>query len=148
MIIILCCAGCNTKPDEEHLKREILEIHNNLIKAHLEKNPDFFIQNLSNNFFSVKNGDIFYPNSDEIKEGMSDYINNTTFYEYKDLQDPIIGFSDDYSTAWIICQLKVSGDRKLEYGTIRKIDFTCAWLTLYKRENDRWITLTEVSTFK
>ena len=79
---------------------------------------------------------------------MSDYINNTTFYEYKDLQDPIIGFSDDYSTAWIICQLKVSGDRKLEYGTIRKIDFTCAWLTLYKRENDRWITLTEVSTFK
>lgn len=149
VISILCfCYSCQPKVDNEDLKKEILAIHHNLIKAHLDKDPEFFIQNLSDDFVSVKNGDIFHPTNDEIQANMADYIKNTTFTEYKDLQEPIIGFSDDGTVAWCIVQVLVQGERKLTDGTFRKIDFTCAWLTLYRKIGNDWIVECEVSTFK
>lgn len=148
IVLLQLLSSCSRNIKKDELKKEILEIHNNLIKAHLENNPDFFIQHLSDNFVSVKNGDILKPTLDEIQVNMSNYINNTTFHEYKDLQEPIIGLSDDGTMAWAIVQVLVQGDRKLEDGTIRKIDFTCAWLTLYQRSGKEWNVLAEVSTFK
>ena len=79
---------------------------------------------------------------------MSDYLNNTTFTEYRDLQEPIIGFSKDGSVAWSIVQVKVAGKRTIENGAERDLDFTCAWITLYERQGDKWLRLTEVSNFK
>lgn len=149
VIFILCfCFSCQPKVDNEDLKKEILAIHHNLIKAHLEKNPEFFIQNLSDDFITIKNGDVFHPTKDEIHANMADYIKNTTFTEYKDLHEPIIGFSDDGTVAWSIVQVLVQGERKLTDGTFRKINFTCAWLTLYKHSGKNWIVKAEVSTFK
>ncbi len=78
MIIIVYCIGCNKTPDKEHLKKEILQIHNNFKKEELERDSEFFIQGLSENFISIKNRNIFSKNLDEIKEGITDYINNTS----------------------------------------------------------------------
>jgi hypothetical protein len=79
---------------------------------------------------------------------MSDYLDHTTFTEYRDLQEPIIGFSKDGSVAWSIVQVKVAGKRTLNDGTERDLDFTSAWITLYERHADKWIRLGEVSNFK
>lgn len=140
--------SCQQSVDKEELKKEILAIHQDLIKAHLKKNPEFLIQNLSYNFVSVKNGDILHPSKQEMQANLSDYIYNTTFTEYKDLQDPIIGISDDGTVAWAIVKVLVQGERKLPDGTLRKIDFTCAWLTLYRKAGADWLVEAEVSTLK
>jgi hypothetical protein len=47
-----------------------------------------------------------------------------------------------------IVQVKVAGTRHLGDGSQRELDFTCAWLTLYQRQGDRWMRTAEVSTFK
>lgn len=147
-VMTILCFSCQQKPDKEELKKEILAIHHNLIKAHLEKNPEFFIQNMSDDFVSIKKGDILHPDKEEIQTSMTDYINNTTFTEYKDLQEPIIGLSDDGTVAWCIVQVLVQGERKLTDGTFREIDFTCAWMTLYRKTENGWVTEVEASTFK
>ena len=146
IIMFSILAGCKQNPDKEKLKSQILELHQKLIDAHFEKNIDFFTQGLSDNFISVKDGEITRPTLQQIADNYKDYINNTTFSEYRDLQKPIIGFSEDGSIGWSIVQVKVMGDRNLEDGTVIKVDFVCAWLTLYENSDIGWRTLTEIST--
>jgi len=135
-------------PDLEALKMEIAEFHKVLIDAHLKKDVDFFVQDLSEDYVSVTGGEIREPTVEEIRSRFSSYLNNTAFTEYKDLQEPIIGISKDGSIAWSIVQVKVAGKRKMEEGVEVELDFICAWITLFERRDDRWLRLGEVSSFK
>ncbi|MDH5451428.1 MAG: hypothetical protein OEX77_11155 [Candidatus Bathyarchaeota archaeon] len=137
-----------TDPDFDKLRFEVLELHKQEIEAHLNKNVDFFVHNISENYLSVSRGAIRKPSKDEIRSQFSNYLNNTTFVEYRDLQAPIIEFSDDGSVAWSIVRVKVTGIRTMNDGTERELDFVCAWITLYRRQNDKWIRVGEVSSFK
>lgn len=46
-----------------------------------------------------------------------------------------------------VVKVKVTG-RTEDDGSERNPDFTCAWITLYRRQGDRWMRLGEVSRFK
>jgi hypothetical protein len=146
--VTLVVIGCQSNPDPEALRLEILALHQTDIDAHWEKNADHLAGNLAEDFFSVGNGEIRQPSPAEILAGFESYLTNTTFTEYRDLREPIIGFSDDGSVAWAIVQVKVAGNRKAEDGSNRKVDFTCAWITLYRRQGDGWLKLGDVSSFK
>jgi hypothetical protein len=140
--------GCRPSPDFDALRSEILDLHKTLIDAHWNKDIDFFIKDISEDYFSVGNGEIRKPTKEEITSQVTDYLNNTTFSEYRDLREPVIGFSKDGSLAWSIVQVKVAGRRTTEEGTEKDVDFICAWITLYERQDNTWIRLGEVSTFK
>ena len=140
--------GCQSNPDFDVLRSQILNIHKSTIDAHWNKNIDFFTQDLSEDFISVINGEIRKPTKEEIRTNFSNYLENTTFIEYKDLQEPIIGFSKDGSIAWSIVQVKIAGKHSMDDGSERDMEFTCAWITLYERQGDKWIRLTELSNFK
>ncbi|MFW9993326.1 MAG: nuclear transport factor 2 family protein [Candidatus Odinarchaeota archaeon] len=136
------------KPDFKALRSGILAHHNALIEAHLNKDVDFFVQYVSEDYLSVSHGEISTQTREEIKSQFTDYLSNTVFTEYKDLREPVIGFSDDGSMAWCIAQIKVKGKRTMDDGSERDLDFICAWISLYKRQDDKWICLGEVSSFK
>ena len=149
--ILLLCAmliGCQSGPDKDVLKSEILTLHQKTIDAHWNKDVGFMVEDLSEDYFSVSDGEIHNPTKEEIRSTFDSYLNNTTFAEYRDLREPIIGISKDGSMAWSLIQVKVAGRRTMDDGNERDLDFTCAWITLYERQDDRWIRLGEVSTFK
>ena len=145
-LTFISCQSNN--PDFEVLRSEIMQLHQATIDAHWNKDVDFFVKNMAEEYVFVQNGEIQRPAKDEIIAKMSGYLHHTTFTEYRDVQEPIIGFSNDGSVAWSIVQVKVAGNRALDDGTERGLDFTCAWITLYKRQGDNWVRLAEVSNFK
>ena len=149
-IILIACFlvffSCKSTPDFEKLKAEILRIHQEFIRAHLEKDVDFMVHDLPEDFIFVTHGEILHQKKEEIRTNFDDYLNNTVFSEYRDLEDPIIGFSRDGSLAWSITKIKVKGIRTISDGTEREFDSIYAWITLYERRDDKWIRLTEVST--
>jgi hypothetical protein len=147
-ISLLTFIGCQKRPDFHLLRSEILDLHTATIDAHWDKDVDFFVQDISEEYFSVGNGEIRHPTKEEMRSEFSSYLNNTTFTEYRDLREPIISFSKDGSLAWSIVQVKVAGSRTRDDGGEREMDFTCAWITLYERRGDGWIRLGEVSNFK
>ena len=112
--------------DFEKLKQEILEHHRRAIQAHWDKDVEFLVQDMSDDFFSVANGEIRHPCREEARATFTDYLTHTTFTEYRDLVEPEVGFSDDGSVAWANVQVKVSGERREDDGTRRPIDFVCA----------------------
>ena len=140
--------GCQSSPDFEALKSEIAALHKTEIDAHWKKDIDFFVRDISEDYMAVSNGEVQRPALEDIRSRFDSYLTNTTFTEYRDLAEPIIGLSKDGSLAWAIFQIKVVGKRTLDDGSVRDLDFTCAWLTLYERQDDTWMRLTDVSTFK
>lgn len=148
VLFLLSCLGCQSRPDLDALKSEIRDLHRQTIEAHFAKNIDLFTKDLSEEFISVSNGEILFPTKQEINAQFSSYLKSTEFTEYKNLREPIIGIADDGSVGWSVVQVKVAGKRMLENGSQRDLNFTCAWITLYQREGDRWIRTAEVSNFQ
>jgi hypothetical protein len=148
IFLMMMFLTCQSNPDYNKLKSEILALHKATIDAHWKKDIGFFTKDLADDFFPVGNGEIRKPTKAEINAQFTSYLNNMKFTEYRDLQEPIIGFSKDGSTAWSIVQVKVAGKRSIENGGTRDVDFICAWITLYQRQGDSWLRLGEVSNFK
>lgn len=148
MLIFLAAAltGCQTHKDKDILRSEILDFHKKFIADHLNKNIESFIEDYADDYIFVAHGEISHPSKEEFKTSFSDYLNNTTFSEYRDLEEPIIGFSEDGSMAWSIVKVKVAGTRSMEDGSQNDFDVTYAWITLYERQGDKWIRTVEVST--
>lgn len=137
-----------TSPDFEALRAEILALHKRSIQAHWDKDIDYFTRDVADEYLSVSNAEIRTLTSEEIEAQFRSYLHNTTFTEYKDLREPLIGFSKDGSLAWMIAQIKVAGRRVMEDGAEWDLDFTCAYIMLYARKGERWIRLGDVSTFR
>jgi hypothetical protein len=146
--LTLTLAGCQASPDPEALRADILGLHKALIDAHLNKDVDFFVQDISEDYLSVSRGEIRAPTVAEIRATFDSYLNNTTFTEYRDLREPIVGYSKDGSIAWSIVQVRVAGRSAMSDGPEREFDSTWAWITLYERQGDRWIRLGEVSSLR
>jgi len=135
-------------PDIRKLREELLEHHRRSIQAHFEKDTEYLLHDLSPDFFAISNAEISHPTVEEQRAKFTDYLTQTSFKEYRNLVEPEIGFSDDCSLAWMNVKVKVSGIRVNHDGSSRSIEFTCAWLTLYRRVEDRWLRLGEVSTWR
>ena len=134
-------------PDFDLYREEILGLHRATIEAHLEKDVGVLVEGVSEGFFSVSKGDVNHPTIEELRSSFGGYLDSTTFTEYRDLREPLIGFSDDGSVAWSVVQVRVAG-RTREGGSERDLGFTCAWITLYRRVGEGWVRLGEVSSFK
>ena len=141
-------AACRPGPNLDTLRKEILDLHQKTIDAHWKKDVAFFTKDISDDYFSAGNGEIRNPTKEEITAQFDRYLNSTTFTEYRNLREPIIGFSKDGSLAWSLVQVKVAGRSPAEFGAERTFDVTWAWITLYERKGDRWIRLGEVSNSK
>lgn len=138
--------GCQRSPDIEVLRSEILDFHKKFIDDHLDKNIDSFVEDYAEDYIFVANGKISHPSKEEFKTSFSDYLSSTTFSEYRDLEEPMIGFSRDGSLAWSIVKVKVAGSRNIGDGSQKNFDVIYAWITLYRRQGDKWIRTVEVST--
>jgi ketosteroid isomerase-like protein len=127
------------------MQADILALHQALIDAHMHKDVDALVRDVSDDFVSVSAGEIHRPTRDELAASFSAYLDSTTFSQYRDLCEPVVGFSDDGSIAWAIVQVRVAGRRASGDGPPRDFDTTWAWITLYRRQGDRWLRLVEVS---
>ena len=132
----------------ESLKAELLSLHQAGSQAHRDKDVDFFLQDIAPDYLSVARGNIRRPTADAIRVQFSNYLGNTDFDEYTDLSEPIVGISADGSMGWLIAQVKVSGQQQVGDGSTQPLDFVSAWLMLYERQDDRWVRLADVSTFR
>ena len=105
-------------PNFEALRREIRDYHDAFIEAHVSNRPDFFVQDLSDDYVNVSRG------------------------------EPTIGLSKDGSVAWSIFRLKVAGTRTLADTTEAQFDSTWGCLVLFERRDGRWVRIAEASNRK
>ena len=141
-------SACNLQVDPETIKKEILEIHDQNIDAHIHNDPDFFTAHVEDSLLSVSHGDFTYRTKKEIRARYEAYLTDTEFLHYKDIEEPLFGCSRDGSVAWLIVRARISGAQNMEADSIRSFDFICAWITLYNKKGGQWIKVAEVDNFR
>jgi hypothetical protein len=143
---LLVSGGCCRTPDQEDLRREILDLHQSLIQAHLDKDAAFLARPTAEDYLSVARGELRSMTAADVEAMLAPYLAQTEFSHYEDVADPVIGVSDDGSLAWSIVQVRVAGTRTRENGEAQNFDTLWAWLTLYRRDGDGWQRIADVST--
>lgn len=136
------------EPDLDAWREEILALHQRTIDAHWNKDARFFADHMADGYFALKKGEVLHPTREETVREFEDYLGRTAFTEYRDLRPLEVGFSKDGSIAWSIAQVKVAGRDRSGPDSGREFALVWAWITLYEREDGRWIWLGESSSFR
>lgn len=143
---LVAAGGCCRGNDPEQSRQEILALHESFIEAHLEKDAAFLAAPTADDYLSVARGEVTPMIASEVEARLAPYLAETEFTHYEDVADPIIGVSDDGSMAWSIVQVRVAGTRTGKDDVAHSYDTQWAWLTLYRRNGDRWERIADVST--
>jgi hypothetical protein len=143
---LLVSIACGRQPDLDGSRKQILSLHKSFIQAHLDKDAAYLAQPTAQDYLSVANGEVVPMTAAEVEARLAPYLEATEFSHYADLEDPIIGISDDGSIAWSIVQVRVAGTRGGGGDEQFSYDTRWAWLTLYRRDGDGWLRIADVST--
>jgi ketosteroid isomerase-like protein len=143
---LLVVLGCGQGPDLEQRRQEILSLHERFIQAHLDKDAATLAKPTADDYISVSRGGVQPMSASDVEAMLAPYLAETEFSHYEDIAEPILGISDDGSTAWSIVQVRVAGTRSPADGEPRTFDTAWAWLTLYRRDGQNWQRIVDVST--
>jgi hypothetical protein len=143
---LLVSMACGGQPDLDARREEISSLHRSFIQAHLDKDAAYLAQPTAKDYLSVANGEVVAMTAAEVEARLAPYLAATEFSHYEDLEEPIIGISDDGSIAWSIVQVRVAGARAGGDDEQYSYDTRWAWLTLYRRDGDGWLRIADVST--
>jgi ketosteroid isomerase-like protein len=143
---LLVAFGCGNGPDLDQRRQEILSLHESFIQAHLDKDATTLAEPTADDYVSVSRGEVRTMTAADVEAMLAPYLAETEFSHYDDIADPLVGISDDGSTAWSIVQVRVAGTRTRDDDVPRTFDTAWAWLTLYRRHGDGWQRIVDVST--
>lgn len=147
--MLLTIGGCcNPTPDVAKEKEAILQIEKAQRDYHFKKDAAAFIQLFSDSFISINKGSITKPSKKESLERFDRYFKSVEFVRWDDIQEPVVRFSKDASIAWVTVQKEVITKQPSE-NNIPVFDTThFSWVSIYKKEQDKWKIDCVVSTSK
>lgn len=130
-------------------EQKILRMHRTIMDGHFFGLTDDMKSQQFETMDMLSDGEIYTVKGNQ-PEAMIDRIMAARDYTvYDDLIRPKIEFSDDSTLAWLIAHVYAKGVRydenKNETG---ELEFTCSWIELYKKIENQWKMMGNVSTFK
>ncbi len=136
----LAFLACNKpdKFDEVSARQEIMKLHNQQRKYHLEKMSKAFVSQFSENFISVDKGKITTPTAEESLKRFKNYFDSVEFLKWDDFTPPIIRFSNDGTIAYEIVNKKVVISYKDDNNKRVKETTVFSWVTIYKKYEKSW----------
>jgi hypothetical protein len=132
----------------EKAKQELLAIHASHRKAHFDTDAQALIANQAESYIYVRDGAIHRTSRDASLEQFERYFENATYYEWDDLEPPIVQVSQDASLAWMITRTRVRRTQTDESGEPRGSEFVYAGVMMYEKRDGQWMYTTNVSTFE
>lgn len=140
-----------TSPDIgpiEQARQELLAIHAADRAAHFARDAAALLSHHPETFISVTNGVIQHVPIDNAREGFEAYFKNATYYEWDDLEPPIVRVSQDASMGWMIVRNKVRRVQVNDQGVHHEREFIYAGIMTYERQDGTWVRVANVSTFE
>ena len=150
LLLTLICVATSAaqKVDVEKERAALLEVHKTDRRAHFETDVELLLKHSAEEFIYVGNGKISRSTRAEMKASFEDYFRNAKYYEWDDLEPPIVRISDDASMAWMIVRNKVRRTQKLDSGEVKERAFVYAGIMTYEKRQGKWVRIANVSTFE
>lgn len=149
-LILFCLPSvlAKQKGDLEKERAALLEVHRTDRRAHFETDVNLLLKHSADEFISVDGGKISRSTRAEVRALFEDYFKNAKYYEWDDLEPPIIRISNDASMAWMIVRIRVKRTQKLASGEEKERAFVYAGIMTYEKWKGKWVRTANVSTFE
>lgn len=149
--ILLCvawaaCASAQPSADPENEKAELLRLHKSDREAHFKTDVDRLLENSPEEFISVGRGKINRSSKDDVRKMFTGYFRDAKYYEWDDMEEPIVRISNDASMAWMITRTRVRRVQKKADGAEQEEKFVYAGIMTYEKRDGRWVRVANVST--
>ena len=154
LTILLCLipsATLATAPssvDTEREKAELLRIHKADREAHFRTDVNLLQERSPAVLISVRSGRIERTSKADERAHFEEYFRGARYYEWDDLEEPIISVSGDGSMAWMITRIRVRRVQKDASGGEREQKFVYAGIMTYEKKDGTWVRVANVSTFE
>ena len=141
-------AEAQTRIDLEKEKAELLKQHEAARRAHFNTDVNMLLEGAPEEFIAVSGGKIARASRADTKKMFESYFKDAKYFEWDDLEPPIVRVSADASMAWMIVRTKVRRTQKDSSGAEKEEKFVYAGIMTYEKRNGRWVRVANVSTFE
>ena len=148
LVSAAACARAQTPAGLEKERAELLRLHKAAREAHFKTDADLLLENSPEEFISVSRGKISRSGRAEGRKMFAEYFRGAKYYEWDDVEEPIISVSKDGSMAWMITKIRVRRAQKDAAGAEREQKFVYAGIMTYEKRDGRWVRVANVSTFE
>lgn len=125
---------------------ELYELHKKGREDHFNRDAAGMATGFADDFTNIAHGRITKPTRDESFERFKKYFGRSTFLEWDDITLPVIKVSDDTSMAYVIVHKKVRLLSKGDDGKTTEQAEVFAWVSLYRKINEKWQLTAVAST--
>src|SRR5438477_7877222 len=148
LLLVACAASTSAQPsaDLEKEKAELLRIHKSDRESHFKTDVEGLLENSPEEFISVGRGKINRSSKDDARKMFTGYFRDAKYYEWDDVEEPIIRISNDASMAWMLTRTRVRRVQKTADGTGKEEKFVYAGIMTYEKRDGRWMRVANVST--
>ncbi len=150
ILLFVACAVCASAQPSANLekdKAELLRLHKSDREAHFKTDVEMLLENSPEEFISVSRGKISRSGKADARKMFTQYFRDAKYYEWDDVEEPIIRISNDSSMAWMITRTRVRRVQRNAAGAGQEEKFDYAGIMTYERRDGRWVRVANVSTF-
>ena len=150
-LLFVACAACaraQTPAGLEKEKAELLRLHKSAREAHFKTDVELLLGNSPEEVISVSRGKISRSGRAEVRKVFAEYFRGAKYYEWDDVEEPIIRISKDASMAWMITRIRVRRVQRDAAGVEQEEKFVYAGIMTYEKRDGRWVRVANVSTFE
>lgn len=139
--------GLDLPASREDDRRALREIHEKVVKAHVETNVGAILENQGETFVTASDGAISTMTKADIGEFFTRYFRGATYHEYATLEEPVVRVSDDGTMAWVMSRSRVRRTQTID-GETKDRSFVYAGVMMYEKRDGVWKGVGNVSTFE
>jgi hypothetical protein len=148
LVVSLNIAQNQLSVDHEKEKAELLRLHKSDREAHFRTDVDLLQESAPEEFIAVSDGKIYRTTKADGRKRFAEYFRGAKYYEWDDVEEPIVRISKDGSMAWMITRVRVRRAQKDAAGKEQEQKFIYAGIMTYEKRAGRWMRVANVSTFE
>lgn len=150
-LLFVACAACaeaQTPAGLEKEKAELLRLHKSARDAHFKTDVELLLENSPEEMISVSRGKVNRSGKAAGRKMFAEYFRGAKYYEWDDVEEPIVRVSKDASMAWMITRIRVRRVQRDAAGVEQEEKFVYAGIMTYEKRDGRWMRVANVSTFE
>jgi hypothetical protein len=129
--------------------QQIHRLHRQLMDDHLFERSTTMVETQGDSMYVLSGGEMYRNSGEANSQRFKQMMGNRDYHIYDDLIVPVVQVSDDATLAWAMVQIFGKGvylntDRSVK----APLEFTFAWVELYRKVNGRWTMFGNVSNSK
>ena len=126
----------------------MLRGHQSDREAHFKTDADRLITQSLDEMFMVGQGKIQRAKKEDRLKFFANYFKGAKYYEWDNIEEPIVRVSNDGSMAWMITRVKVRRVQPDANGKEQETKFVYAGIMTYEKRSGVWMKVANVSTFE